>query len=898
MSDPNAASASRVDAVRRITQVRSEYMSARLIAESLDHRLAGTKFERLPGYLPAEIDYAIDHAPLSTVAVRDYDVRFLDRVAPAKAIAHLDLILRARGGDPKARQELEGKASETYKKIAARFTQTALGESEHVVPYTTSGIWPEARISNKGAILLDLSRRGFATADFILLAASVYTLPEARRRECARDAIRNLEILSGRKLEDPDNPLLIAMRSAMPKYIPGFMPTYLNVGLTPGMLRGLPRRYGENAVAQIRLDNRKTILEALDPEAFRSIEKEIRPHLTRQENNALAVRIEALIAERRPELLAGAFDQILFFLCKAYQYYESHLDALRNFVVCGTQYPAVIFQRMVCSVIDRWSYAGVLYSRHPRQGTGIFLQFGRTVFGEELMTGRLQPEERHFKTREEAKKDFPAVYHFWNRLSQLEDIFRATVMVEFTGVHGTFTTLQVNPAEMSGVGMLTAVMDMHRAGRISADRVRELIKPYHVRQIESDAIDPKSLHSLTPFCQGISVLPRSAVTGRIWFSAGRARQSREERPGENVILTQERFTPVDAIEMQSVGGICSLSPAAIHVVTAAQNLGIPALLNLEGSGVRFDSEGTRLINRDGLALREGEWVSISSRQRTLYVGKATFAPARLLRFMAGEKVDLTALERVLFEGWASYYREYRMILESVDAPEFKSLQDLGHSIRYGRLQQEPDKAGFVNRCFDINRHRLVRRMLDVTLGTHLVNLTAFDLLSPDRQVRLLKDALAICAGKGISGYQAGAFLLGSLVKPGAGVAFWESFEPHEIGRLINEWVLHQKYLNVIADLGEKKVNRAKDYILSRGLGRLRVHKGLVREFMPLKLSRVDLGAVLHALPAMVDLQTREVLDLLLRPYAEFYDFSEAVSLSALRRICEKECRPMPGPRDV
>jgi hypothetical protein len=144
-------------------------------------------------------------------------------------------------------------------------------------------------------------------------------------------------------------------------------------------------------------------------------------------------------------------------------------------------------------------------------------------------------------------------------------------MVEFTGVHGTFTILQVNTAEMVGAGMLTAVMDLHRAGRISAERVREIIKPYHIRQIESDAIDSKSLHSLTPFCRGVSVLPRAAVTGRIYFSVEAVRQAREAKTAENAILVKERFTPPDVIDMQKVSGICSLSPAAIHVVTSPES---------------------------------------------------------------------------------------------------------------------------------------------------------------------------------------------------------------------------------------------------------------------------------------------------------------------------------------
>jgi hypothetical protein len=884
--------------VHEITQVRSEYTSARLISSNLEHRVTGTRFQRLPGYLPAEIDFTTsDRAPYS-IAVRDYDVRYLDRVASAKAIEHLSLIHKARNGSLEARHELERRTLDVYQKISARFAGTALTENEHVIPYTTSEKFSESQLSNKGAILLNLSRYGFATADFSLLAAGAYLLPKATQEKYVQNTIHNLEILSGRKLEDPDNPLLIAMRSAVPTYIPGFMPTYLNVGLIPGMLPGLPHRYGEEGTARIRLNNRKTILEVLDPESFRCFEKEIQPYLTLKENQELISRIEAIIEEHNPRLLTSAYDQILFFLSKAYEYYESHIDAVRNFMGREVQYPAVIFQRMVCSVIDRWSYAGVLYSRHPRIGTGVFLQFARTIYGEDLMTGRLQPEERHFRSREEAKQDFPAVYHFWHRLSQLEEIFHAPVMVEFTGVHGTFTILQVNQAEMSGAGMLTAVMDMYRAGKITAERVRELIKPYHVRQIESDAIDPKSLHTLTPFCRGISVLPRAAVTGRIYFSAARAKQAREERSSENAILIKERFTPTDAIDMQKVSGICSLSPAAIHVVTAAQNLGIPALLNLEEGGVRVDHAQHLLVNRDRRIIHEGDWVTVSSRFRTLYIGKAVFAPARLLRFMAGEKVELAPSERVRFEGLASYYREYRRILENVDASEFESLQDLGHSIRYGRLQKDPQMAAaFVNKCFDVNAEKLVRRLFDITLGTHLINLTAYELLTNDRQVKLLKTALAICLEKGISGYQAGAFVIGSLVKPGSRVAFWESFGPHEIAMLINEWILHQKYLNILNDLDERKINRARDHILSCGLGSLWIHKGLVSEFMTLKLSKVDLNEVRQSTAETFDPQTTAVLDLLRQPYAEFYDFADPKSLFSLKRICESEGLPLPNPED-
>ena len=846
--------------VRKITEVRSEYASARLILANLDFRAAGKKWARPPGYIPAEIDYAASDGTAQTISVRDYDVRSLDRVPPPKAIEHLNLIHLARREHAGAARELARRTAEIHDPIRTRFAGAALAENTHVIPYTTPVSHPEAQVSQKGAVLLDLTRQGIATADFTILGSTCYALPPPEREEHLWEAIRDLEVLSGRKYENSRNPLLVAMRSAMPFYVPGFMPTYLNVGVTSALVPGLVRRYGEAGSARILLNNRKTILEALSPEDFRLVEKDLRTDLDAAQNLVLARRIERLIERRRAELLEDAHAQARFFLSRIYSYYEDQLDVLRNFMSRELQFPAVIVQRMVCSAIDERCYVGVIYSRHPRLGAGVFLQFARAVFGEDLMTGRLHPEERHFNKREEARRDFPAVYHIWDRLAQLETIFKGPVMVEFTGVHGTYTTLQANAAEMTGVGMLSAVMDLYRAGRISAERVRQVVKPYHVRQIESDAIDPKSLHALTPFCRGLSVLPRSAVTGRVYFSAAAAKSARETKSADNTILVKERFTPTDVINMQSASGICSLSPAAIHVVTSAQNLGIPVLLNLEEAGVRLDAAARTLVNQEGFVIREGDWVSISSRLRTLYAGKAVFAPARLLRFMAGESVELTAAERPRFEALSSCYREFRAILEGVDATRFETLQDLGHAIQYGRLQDDPRKEDFVNRSFDANRATLAERLFEVTLGSHYINLAAYRVLTSDRRVGLLKDVLTLCREKGLTGYQAGAFIIGSLIEPGAEASFWKSFEPREIARLLNEWLLHQKYLRVLEAVGERRVNRARSVILAQGLAAVQIHQGWAVEFGGLRSSGVDLDEVRRHIGEGFDPQAAELLD--------------------------------------
>ncbi len=880
--------------VVRITEVRAEYTSARRINANLEHRIERRRWERPEGYMPAEIDFTTAAGNRYTIAVRDYDVRFLDRVSTEEAVVHVDRIHRARRGDSEAHAGLEAIARTLHSELAPRFLKKELIENEYVVPYTTELDHAETLISNKGSVLLHLSRKGFATPDFCFLTSDVYHLDPAQRSAALHSAMRNLVKLSGRRLGDPANPLLIALRSAMPDYLPGFMPTYLNVGYVPALLTGLPERYGEAAVTRIRLSNRRTILEAIDPEALDDLAPAIRHDLTDAENIELAVEIEARIALHDPQLLTDPYHQLEFLLGCVYDYYNQHFDALSNFMGNVVRYPTVILQRMVCSVINQESYAGVLYSRHPRIGSGVHLQYGRTIYGEDLMTGRLVPDEMHFATPDEARESFPAVYHFWKRLPHLERLFRGPVMVEFTAVQGTFTILQVNQAQLAGAGMLTAVMDLYESGIIDEQRVQELIEPFHVRQLESDTIDPESFEALEPVAQGLSVLPRSAVTGRLFFSTKSAEVAKSQGKGGNVILVQPRFTPADTVSMQNVQGICSLSPAAIHVVTTAQTLGIPSLLDLEKDGVRIGDDGATLIGKGGMEIKEGQWVTVSSRKKTLFRGRAAFSTARLFRFMDGEDLGLQPDEHDEFTRLAKYYQRYQTLIDQANKTGFKSLQEFGQSIRGGQLRDHPqDARELVNSCVEKHPGLVIERLFGSTLGTHLNNRTAYQMLSTERRATLLTAVVESALEQGRHGYQAGSFVIGCLVEPDAPVDLWQQFSPEVLGFLLNEWVVHQQYRDLVSQIGERKLNRAREVILTKGLTPIRLHVGRAKEFISLKLSAVDLDAVISSLPPHADAQTEEILGLLKEPYGEFYDYERRSSLAPLKILCEQIGRPVP-----
>src|SRR5205085_10937767 len=60
----------------------------------------------------------------------------------------------------------------------------------------------------------------------------------------AMDALRTVEQETGKKLGDPDNPLLVSVRSGAKFSMPGMMDTVLNLGLNPQTLQGLVRLTG------------------------------------------------------------------------------------------------------------------------------------------------------------------------------------------------------------------------------------------------------------------------------------------------------------------------------------------------------------------------------------------------------------------------------------------------------------------------------------------------------------------------------------------------------------------------------------------------------------------------------------------------------------------------------
>ena len=832
---------------------------------------------------------------------RWYDMYYLMRARGENQRHFLEMLLRERFGDALCEQNMELGYSPTpipeLETIRNNFRQECidyvaanpLTSSKDLITTLVDGEFTDEQISYKGRMLLDLTRNCYPVPDFCILTAEAFTQPE-RLEELLETAIRNLEIMTSYQLGSDENPLVFAIRCAMPQYIPGLMPTLLNIGVTRRAYHGLGcRRVG--TANRVYLSTLHTISELL------SIEKKYDRNdieLTPDEQVARIEAMEKAIIAARSDgerLLSDAHYQALRLVEYVRDFYIENQDLILTFMQGKQAYPSFILQRMVWTIGNEQSYPGVLYSHHSRTGSGRQIESYRNIFGEEIMTGDVTSIDISYSDRTEIKHDYPAVFHFDPLLDSLEQRHKSPVTIELAVETrprkiSLFAVLQLNKSEMTGRAALISSIDLLNRGMIEEHDVTTLIKPYHLRQIVSNSIDDHSLSNLQFFGRGLSVLPRTAISATLCFTPSHAQELKKD--GTAVCLCQERFVPEDTITLGELDAILSLSPAAIHVVTACRGYGIPALMNLQNYGIRM--EGNSLINQDGIIINEGDKITISSKHQTLYKGIADFKPARFTKYLNGQNVIFAEGEEAFFKQMKEAYQRYQQIVTSDKAAFITDVNKLARLIRCD-LQDKPAVArGIVNNWYSDNAELYVGQVLQSKMGDHLDQSRVFNLLSLDRKVDFFQRATATCINQHLSGLKAGSFMLGRFVARPLPTKLWNMLSNKTVAFLLNEYVLYEKYLYVLEEVGEIKLARAHSKIQTEGIDNMTIKNFDLYNFVPLLYATHDWNGIADELEKIEHQDNTHLLvEKLSRPVNEVFDLSKpwvAVEVEAKRKVEE------------
>ena len=827
---------------------------------------------RLEGNKPGTVIYRLegDEQTQRELPPRWYDMYRLLRLAGTERKRYLEMLLEEQH-DGIAPAALEMMRDAFRKECQEYVAAHPLTDSAELITTLTQGDFTDEEISYKGRMLLDLTHNSYPVPDFCIITSRAFNQPEQMPR-LVEAAISNLETMANCRLGDSHTPLVFAIRCAMPQYIPGLMPTLLNIGVTRTAYNALCHMYDETMANRVYLSTLHSIAEMLGIE-HRYQRSDV--SLSTEEQRQRIGELERNIGEKDPRLLTDAHYQALQLVLHVRKFYIDNSDLILTFMQGKQAYPSFILQRMVWTIGNNDSYPGVLYSRHSRTGVGKQVESYRNIFGEEIMTGDVTTEDLAYHDRSEIRSKFPAVYHFDPLLKKLEGRYRTPVTIEFaveSRPHqlSLFSVLQLNASEMTGRAALVSSINLRNEGLIGDSDVTDLIKPYHLRQIVSASIDDKSLSKLQFFGHGLSVLPRTACAARLCLSIGKAREWKAK--GQNVCLCQEHFVPEDTITLNEVDAILSMMPAAIHVVTACRGYGIPAFMDLHSYGIRID--GASIVNSEGVRISEGELLTVSSRRQSIYRGQADFRPARFTKYLQGAPVELSDVEQQFFAEMKNAYLQYQNIVNSQQASFITDLGKLARLVRLD-LHDNPKKAaGIVNSWFESRPDDYVDGVLRSRMGDHNDQSRLFNLLDTSHKIDFFQRISAVCMQRGISGLTAGSFMIGRFTAHPLPTRMWNTLSDKIVAFLLNEYVLYEKYQQVLQEVGEIKLARAHSRIETEGIDNMVLRSFDLTNFYPLLQSNHRWPAVADALEH-IDHQdnTHLLIEMMSHPLDELFDLS-------------------------
>ncbi len=821
-------------------KIRASYPNFFMIKLYVDEkRYIFEKENEREGNKPGTVIYQIDNNDTSfEIAPKWYDIYYLlTRNNDEEIKFFLSLLIEERDNIDTNKNQLESLREEFYNECVDYVNNNPLYDDNKIVTTITKENFSEVVISNKGKMLMELTKQCYAVPDFCIITSNAFN--DDNQEELLRKAIRNLEIMTKSRLGSKEEPLIFALRSAMPQYIPGLMPTLLNIGINRDAYQGLINKYGISMGNRIYINTLNNIIDMLSinysfkDENSMSIEEQI----------SEIDRMEKVIIEKEgnDRIITDSFYQALRFTYHVRNFYISNQDLVLTFMRGKKAFPSMILHKMVWTIGNENSYPGVLYSRHSRTGIGRQIESYPDIFGEEIMTGNITSKDLEYFDRSEIKELFPAVYHFDPLLINLERRFKSPVTIEFavetiSKKSSLFAVLQLNQSELTGRSAMLSAIDLYERGMIDKEVIIDLVRPYHLRQIFSDTIDDESFSQLSFFCNGVNVLPRTAVTARLCFSSTTANQMK--RLGYQVCLCKERFTPEDTIILNEVDSILSMTPAAIHVVTACRGYGIPAFLNLSLNGVEL--KDNKLINSEGVTINEYDWITVSSKKHSIYIGKAVYTPARFRKYLDDDKsiVFANKKEENVFITLKEAYLKYQQIINSTKVNYINDIDALARIISYD-LNQDQEKAHvIVNTWYSINSDLYQNQVLESKMGSHNEQSKVFALLDNDKKIDFFKNIIVKCNNNKLSGLEAGSFMLGRFLAKPLSKHFWQAFQASEIAFMLNEYVLYEKYLTVLQEVGETKLTRTHSKIISQGLDDLELKNFDYYTFVPLMVSNI------------------------------------------------------------
>jgi pyruvate,orthophosphate dikinase len=447
-------------------------------------------------------------------------------------------------------------------------------------------------------------------------------------------ALSALEAEAGKKLGDPEDPLLVSVRSGARESMPGMMDTVLNLGLGDEAVGGLAARTGNERFAwdsyrrfaQMFGDVVCGIDSMLFEEAIRAVKAErgvrLDTELDAADLRRLVGDFKRIFAERTgEELPQQPRAQLLRAVAAVFGSWNGAraIEYRRLNRIPDEWGTAVNVQQMVFGNKGERSGSGVAFSRDEITGapqpSGDFLLDAQ---GEDVVSGT-----RNTAELAEMAAILPEAHaQLLEILAALERHFGDMQDVEFTVEEGTLYMLQARSAKRPPHAAVRVAVDMVAEGILSRERALAKIDAAKLEALLHPSFDPA--FELQPLATGVAASP-GAARGAIAFTAERAVERAAE--GEDTILVRPFTEADDVAGFHAARGILtSEGGKASHAALVARGMGRPCVCGASDLEIDLDAGEVRV---DGTVLREGEQIAIDGSTGTVTVQDVPLVPAEV-----------------------------------------------------------------------------------------------------------------------------------------------------------------------------------------------------------------------------------------------------------------------------
>jgi pyruvate, orthophosphate dikinase len=453
--------------------------------------------------------------------------------------------------------------------------------------------------------------------------------------EQEKQAVKAIESATGKRFGDPANPLLVSCRSGAKFSMPGMMDTVLNIGLNNDIAESMIQLTGDERFVwdsyRRLVQMFGNVVAGIPDEMFDEKITEARINAEVKTDAELSADVWKAITHEFKQIYKrhkytphdfpeDPYDQLKLATEAVFKSWNGKraIDYRNAAGISHSLGTAVNIVSMVFGNMGSTSATGVAMTRNSSTGENrLEGDYLTNAQGEDVVAGI-----RETKDLSLLKGEMPEVYkEFEVLVRRLETHFRDMQDVEFTIENGKLWMLQTRNGKRSAQSAVRIAVEMAEEGLIGKDEAVLRITPEQVDFFLHPQFKPGAKKAARENGQrlafGLNVSPGAAV-GMVAFDANVA-ENWGKKEGKPVIMVRPETKPDDVHGMlASVGILTSRGGRTSHAALVARQFGKSAVVGVSELNIDIHK---RQMHIKGMAIKEGDFISIDGTTGEVYLGK-------------------------------------------------------------------------------------------------------------------------------------------------------------------------------------------------------------------------------------------------------------------------------------